>query len=94
MDEPVTKGPLSLRERDRVRGSKNLKLLARELRQQATEAERMLWRHLRGRHLMGYKFRHQVVIEPYIVDIACLEANLIIEADGGQHAEQIGRAHV
>ncbi len=37
---------------------------------------------------MGFKFRRQVVIEPYIVDFACLDAKLIIEADGGQHAEQ------
>ena len=39
--------------------------------------------------LCGYKFRRQMVIEPYIVDFACLEAKLIIEADGGQHTEQI-----
>ncbi len=37
---------------------------------------------------MGYKFRRQVMIEPYIVDFACYEARLIIEADGGQHTEQ------
>lgn len=39
--------------------------------------------------MKGYKFRRQLVIEPYIVDFVCLEANLIIEADGGQHADQI-----
>jgi very-short-patch-repair endonuclease len=38
---------------------------------------------------MGYKFRRQVVIEPYIVDFVCLEARLIIEADGGQHSDQV-----
>ncbi len=48
----------------------------------------MLWQYLRNRQLLGYKFRRQAVIEPYIVDFACLEAKLIIEADGGQHAEQ------
>ena len=37
---------------------------------------------------MGYKFRRQMVIEPYIVDFVCLEARLIIEADGGQHSDQ------
>jgi len=36
----------------------------------------------------GFKFRRQVVIEPYIVDFVCFEARLIIEADGGQHVEQ------
>ncbi len=84
MDEPLTTVPLSRRER----GSKNLTSRARTLRQQATEAESVLWKHLRGRRLNGYKFRRQVVIEPYIVDFVCLEARLIVEADGGQHAGQ------
>jgi len=44
--------------------------------------------HLRARRLYGYKFRRQVVIESYIVDFICVEAKLIIEADGGQHTEQ------
>ncbi len=39
--------------------------------------------------MAGYKFRRQVVIEPYIVDFVCLEARLIVEADGGQHLEQV-----
>ena len=84
MDEPLTTDPLSRRKR----GSKNLTSRARTLRQQATEAESVLWKHLRGRRLNGYKFRRQVVIEPYIVDFVCLEARLIVEADGGQHARQ------
>ncbi len=88
MDKPVTKSPLSLRERDRVRGVERLRSLARAQRRQATDAERLLWRYLRGRHLKGFKFRRQVVIEPYIVGFVCLDAKLIIEADGGQHAEQ------
>ncbi|MEJ2619539.1 MAG: DUF559 domain-containing protein [Candidatus Thiodiazotropha sp.] len=54
--------PLSLRER----GSKQLKERARKLRRTNTEAESCLWRHLRGRRLAGYKFRRQVIIEPYI----------------------------
>ena len=65
-----------------------MKSLARELRQQATDAERMLWKYLRAHRLAGYKFRRQVVIEPYIVDFVCLEAMLVVEADGGQHLEQ------
>ena len=89
MDDAETKGSLSLRERDRVRGSKHLGSLARAQRRQATDAEHLLWTHLRGRQLMGFKFRRQEVIEPYIVDFVCLDAKLIIEADGGQHAEQI-----
>ena len=90
MDEPATNSPLSLRERVGERGSKNLASRARALRRQATEVERVLWKHLRGHRLEGYKFRRQVVIEPYIVDFVCLDAKLIIEADGGQHTEQRG----
>ncbi|MDH3872424.1 MAG: endonuclease domain-containing protein [Gammaproteobacteria bacterium] len=63
--------------------------LARKLRQQATDAEPMLWKHLRAHRMAGYKFRRQVVIDPYIVDLVCLEARLIVEADGGQHLEQV-----
>jgi len=89
MDKPPTKGALSHQERIRVRGaSASLQAHARTLRKQATDAELLLWRHLRARRLAGYKFRRQVVIDPYIVDFLCLEAMLIVEADGGQHAEQ------
>jgi very-short-patch-repair endonuclease len=66
-----------------------MKHLARMLRQQSTDAERMLWKYLRAHRMAGYKFNRQVVIEPYIVDFACLEAKLILEADGGQHLEQV-----
>jgi len=76
-------------ERGRERGTKNLLSRARTLRRQASDAECVLWKHLRGYRLKGYKFRRQVVIEPYIVDFVCLEAKLIIEADGGQHADQM-----
>jgi len=89
MDGPKTKGPLSRRERDRERASNKLLARARTLRRQSSDAESILWHHLRGRRLMGYKFRRQVVMEPCIVDFACLEAGLIIEADGGQHSNQV-----
>ncbi len=82
--------PLSLRERARERGS-IMKSLARKLRHQSTDAERMLWKYLRAHRMAGYKFKRQVVIEPYIVDFICLEARLIVEADGGQHLEQVER---
>ena len=89
MDGPKPKGSLSCRERGRERESKNLLAGARTLRRQSSDAESVLWRHLRARRLMGYKFRRQVVIEPYLVDFVCLEARLIIEADGGQHSNQV-----
>lgn len=60
---------------------------ARELRQTMTDAERRLWYVLRDRRLRGYKFRRQRPIGPYIVDFVCLERRVVIEADGGQHAD-------
>lgn len=65
-----------------------LRTRARELRNNATDAERALWHHLRMWQLDGYKFRRQQPIGNYIVDFVCLEKRLIIELDGGQHAEQ------
>ncbi len=53
-----------------------------------TDAERLLWRHLRNRDLIGRKFRRQHAIGGYIVDFICIEAMLIVEADGGQHADR------
>ena len=61
---------------------------ARELRQDMTDAEQRLWHHLRNRQLSGHKFRRQHDIEHYIADFACTEALLIVELDGGQHADQ------
>ena len=60
---------------------------ARELRNNPTEAERALWKHLRLRQLAGQKFRRQVPLGGYIVDFVCIEKRLIIEVDGGQHSE-------
>jgi very-short-patch-repair endonuclease len=63
--------------------------LARTLRSEPTRAERKLWSRLRDRRFLGLKFKRQVPIERFVVDFACLEANLIVEVDGGQHAERI-----
>lgn len=68
----------------------NLKNNARFLRKNQTKVEQLLWKHLRNRQLLGHKFRRQFPIEPYIVDFVCIELKLIIELDGGQHAEQMG----
>lgn len=57
----------------------------RQLRQRMTDAEQLLWQHLRNRRLAGHKFRRQHPIGPYIVEFVHLQARLIIEADGGQH---------
>jgi very-short-patch-repair endonuclease len=52
-----------------------------------TVAERKLWRGLRMRQIHNFKFRRQFSLGNYIVDFVCLEARLIIEVDGGQHAD-------
>jgi very-short-patch-repair endonuclease len=66
----------------------NLKAVG--LRQHATKAERKLWAVLRGRQFSGFKFRRQHPIGKYIVDFACTKYHLVIEADGGQHADNFG----
>ncbi len=62
-------------------------LRARELRLNSTYAERKLWQQLRDHRVNGWQFRRQHPIPPYFADFACVEARLIVEADGGQHAE-------
>jgi very-short-patch-repair endonuclease len=57
------------------------------MRATPTDAERALWRLLRDRRMLAWKFRRQVVVGPYIADFMCYEARLIVEADGGQHGD-------
>ena len=59
---------------------------ARKLRRNQTDAERVLWRHVRNHCLGGHKFRRQCPIGGYIVDFLCLERRVVIEIDGGQHS--------
>jgi very-short-patch-repair endonuclease len=67
--------------------SPRLRRFARNLRHVATPHEDVLWTLLRNRRFVDFKFRRQVPIGPYIADFACLSARLIVELDGGQHAE-------
>ncbi len=61
---------------------------ARHLRHEMTDAEKLLWRHLRMTQFEGYKFRRQHPFGKYIADFVSLEARLILEIDGGQHMER------
>ena len=61
--------------------------LERKLRSQSTDAEMKLWLSLRDRRLAGFKFVRQEAIEAYVVDFVCRDRRLIIEVDGGQHAD-------
>ncbi len=65
-----------------------IRLHARALRHNATEAEKLLWRRIRMWQLDGLKFRRQQPIGIYIVDFVCLEKRIVVEIDGGQHADQ------
>lgn len=68
-------------------GRSRLTPAARRLRAASTDAERKMWRRLQAKHLGGFKFRRQLPIGPYVVDFACLAAGLVVEVDGGQHAD-------
>jgi very-short-patch-repair endonuclease len=63
---------------------------ARALRSRLTQAERKLWYALRDRRFSEFKFRRQVPVAPFIADFVCFEARLVIELDGGQHADSLG----
>ena len=67
--------------------SKSLTQAVKDLRNNLTEAEKYLWYALRLNNL-GVKFRRQAVIGWYIADFACFEKKLIVEVDGGQHADR------
>ena len=61
---------------------------ARKLRADMTDVEKKLWTQLRAKRFIGYKFKRQVPMQKYIADFACYQPKLIIELDGGQHADQ------
>ena len=61
--------------------------LQRVLRARMTDAERRMWSLLRGKQMAGCKFRRQHPFERWILDFVCLELRLIVEVDGGQHAD-------
>ena len=75
-------------EKVRMRG-KPQKFRPQQLRTNATEAEQKIWYFLRNRQSEKFKFRRQHPIGVYIVDFVCLQQKLIVEIDGGQHAERV-----
>jgi very-short-patch-repair endonuclease len=68
--------------------NKSLKILARNLRNNSTLAEVLLWKQLKGKQLRGYDFHRQKPIDKYIVDFYCSELLLAIEIDGSSHMEK------
>src|SRR5258706_3419563 len=78
------------KKRDR---SERLLGFARDVRHEATDAEKRMRRVLRDRRLSGFKFRRQYPVEGYIVDFFCARCRFAIELDGGQHDEGANRAY-
>ncbi len=68
---------------------KKLQEYGKLLRRDSTKAETKLWNVMRSRQLDGYKFRRQHHIGNYIADFICLERQLIVEVDGGQHSDEV-----
>jgi very-short-patch-repair endonuclease len=75
------------------RARQKIFFFARQNRKVMTEAEKVLWGHLRDRRLNGFKFRRQHPIANFIVDFFCLEAHLVVEVDGEYHDETDQKAY-
>ncbi|OEK01201.1 DNA methylase [Roseivirga sp. 4D4] len=65
--------------------NKNLKQFSRNLRNNSTLSEVLLWQKLRAGQIRGYKFNRQKPLGNYIVDFYCKKLNLVIEVDGASH---------
>ncbi len=62
--------------------------LAEQMRREMTPSERLLWQQLRANRLGGLHFRRQQVIAGFIADFFCHAAGLVVEVDGGVHADR------
>ena len=65
--------------------NKNLKQASRDLRNNMTDAEQLLWQRIRRKQILGLQFYRQKPILNFIVDFYCPSVSLVIECDGGQH---------
>ena len=71
------------------KGVRRIVAAARKLRRTSTDVERKLWHRIRDKQIDNFRFRRQRPIGKYIVDFICLDAKLIVELDGGQHANDV-----
>jgi len=71
--------------------NKRLSSLAKSLRKNQTQAERLVWSFLKAKQVDGLKFKRQAPIGNYIADFVCFDAKLIIEIDGGQHSSETSK---
>jgi very-short-patch-repair endonuclease len=67
-------------------GNKRIRHFAKKMRREPTDAEAAIWRLLRDRRLLQFKFRRQVPFQNFILDFVCFDRRLVIEIDGSQHA--------
>lgn len=65
------------------------KTYIKNLRQNQTDAEKVLWFNIRAKRFQGLKFKRQQAIDKYIVDFVCFDRKLILEIDGGQHNDNL-----
>lgn len=72
--------------------NKKLKQASRDLRNNMTDAEKLLWSRLRNKQILGLQFYRQKPILNYIVDFYCPAANFVIECNGSQHFTDDGLA--
>ena len=72
--------------------SPNLLSKRKDLRNNSTSAESTLWNLLKGKQVMGMKFRRQHSVGPYILDFYCPQIRLCIELDGHEHFTSVGDA--
>jgi len=75
-----------------MRTPEQLRADSRRLRREQTPAEGLLWQNLRAKRLKGAKFRRQHPIGDHIVDFCCIGYRLVVEVDGGQHADSDAEA--
>lgn len=74
----------------RIFNRTELKKFRRALRNDRSPAEHILWRYLKGRQLLGYKFCRQHGIGDWIVDFYSPELRVVIEVDGDSHFTELG----
>ncbi|WP_367391288.1 endonuclease domain-containing protein [Lewinella sp. LCG006] len=74
--------------------NKSLKDYANYNRKHLTKSAAALWKYaLRNRKMLGYQFRRERPIGPYIADFACLPIGLVIEVDGITHQNELQKAY-
>ena len=72
----------------KVNVAKHITGIAKRLRKGETKSEKLLWEKLRGRKLLGLKFRRQQEIGRYITDFLCYSKKIVIEVDGLIHEDR------